>query len=198
MLSRYTLNSVSLVLLALTGASPVFAATCGEPSPLFTTLGDKYYDVNVLPEKPASVPELKPHQLIDALETFSLKSGRGEHTVCKESGGERSAVTIPVSIEDIEVTTHLGEVYINVFEIHPQEDDSHRETIAVSVEDRHVTVLNENELIEVKRQYHPTAAGSRFEEIRLAIRRVGSGISIRQQRYINGELAEWLDWTLSR
>lgn len=187
-----------LINLCLMVAVPASALTCGEPSPLLDVMGDQYYDASVLPPKPDKVPVFTPAQLFDALENFSVEKGEGEHTKCSGSGKDLKATTVSVTVEDIEIITRNNEVYINASEIHPVDTDNHRENIAISVENRHVTVVNDDELIEIRRQRHASGTGSTFEEVRLTLRRIDVGIDVRQKRYVNGELAEWLHWTLSK
>ena len=178
-------------------ASPVFGLTCGEKSPLFEQLGDDYFNTDIVPPKDSATPEINTNQLFDALDTYSLETGQGEHTLCTVHDTETVPVSVAITVEEIEIETRLGEVLINALEVHPDDTNNHRVKIALSVKSEHVNVVNDNRLEEVIRQRRTSSTGSHFEETRLALRRIDTGIAVERLRYVNGELAEWLRWTLS-
>lgn len=177
--------------------APAMALTCGEKSPLFLELGDDYFNTDIMPLEDTVIPEVSTEQLFNALDTHGLETGHGEHSVCIANDAEAAPVTVPVTVGEIELESRLGEVYINALEVHPEDTDNHHVKIALSVQRQHVSVVNDNQLVEVIRQRRASSTDSQFEEIRLSLSRIETGIAVERLRYVNGELAEWLNWTLS-
>lgn len=189
------LCGLSLLLLAYSNL--VTAATCGEPSSEFTALGEHYFDLNSQARKTPPAPDELPAALVEILTNAKFSSGTGERSECHIINGESEQSTISFELEKINVSTRKDEVVINATELNTQKQHEHTDSIAIPLQKERLELIDENQLNASKRVRQNGASGSYLEEIQLQAKGADGQLEIKQWRYVNGELADWMSWSMN-
>lgn len=195
-MSRVTkLCGLLLLLLAHTGYAT--AATCGELSPLYIALGERYFELDSEDKQKPPAHEKLPAALVEFLTNAHYSSGTGQRTECKLINGEAAENTINFDLEKIQVSTRKDEVVISATEMNSREQREHVDSIAIPLQTEHLELIGKNQVNVSKQLRHYGASGSYLEEIQLQGTDNNGQLEIKQWRYVNGELADWMSWVMN-
>lgn len=173
------------------------AATCGEISPSYAALGEQYFDLESQASQTPPASEQLPAALVQFLTSVEYASGTGQRTECKMVDSELKKNTVSFELEAIAVSTGKDEVVISATKLNSQERIEHKDSIAIPLQTELLELIAENQFNAFKTVRHYGASGSFFEELQLqATTDIDGQLEIKQWRYVNGELADWMSWMM--
>lgn len=186
--------------LSLLGSSSVFAAQCGQISPILEQVGDRYYHLDDINLSVGHRTSKQVSSVIDGISREKFRAGDGYRTQCfgvYELRTETREFELK-SIDTIELKT-TGQVVFRA--------DEHEKRV---IAPREVVIPLSSEFTRVTRddafvssvffnQARIDDSGEKFSTLRETTTKVldvADGVQIKQSIYVNGYLAEWFTWNL--
>jgi len=190
------------------------ANRCGDISPLFSKLGEQYYDLENTTKSALFEQAIPPNDLIDTLQTSRFRAGEGQRTRCFGSSSINERV-INLELKSIEPAriNSFNEIVLAAFEYDKHSKTAHRETVFIPLSRESISLVGDSGLVVNSRHRQPVnprintintdnfgsvenELGNHIREIAMTASSSHDTIRIKQLIYVNGYLAEWFTWTL--
>lgn len=174
------------------------AHSCGELSPLMTTLGKQYTELTYSSEASDGNANLDTADLIDLIEQSKLHSGSGVRVECFGKNGRWEEDSTTFTLVDIEHReNNKGSLMLSAFE--ESEKDVKRKVIELpEAQNWQTNSSNEYSTSYLFRLQNFSTGGSRAAEIALTIGQSDTAVVVTEVLYINGLKADWVTWELDR
>lgn len=211
-IQQYGILLIASALLAIS-ASPVQANVCEQTSSLQQTLGDDYWDVELVIEK-SNTPDntlVGANQISSSLSVLALinngdyTNGHGSRYVCK---GTKSNIRVEEFVSTLETTGAnrstrgqlAGEHRLGFLEWteNKKKRTIHSTKLVVDLPDASKWKINADKSIsssQVNRRRNDLGF-SRLQQIDTNLKETAEGIQLSQTLYFNGQRASWATWTL--
>jgi len=191
------LKVVTALLLFVMASNTTYAnQACGARSPLYKSMGDQYFHLDARPPLAPLAIEIKPEFLLKAMKEHSVERGYGERTICAGTGTNLLPNTVAVEIEDVNFQISGTGILLSAREFDSKSRESQGERIAIPTDSRHIITFSDGRFTGITRYRRPTSVGSFLEEVRLVLSPTNAAVTLSKELYINGDLAEWMDWVL--
>ncbi len=174
------------------------AHSCGELSPLMTTLGKQYTELTYSSEASDNSANLDTADLIDLIEQSKLHSGHGVRVECFGKNGRWQEDSTTFTLTDIQHReNNKGSLMLSAFE--ESGKDLKREVIELpQAQNWQLNSKNEYSTSYLFRLQNFSTGGSRAAEIALTIQNSDTAVVVTEVLYINGLKADWVTWELDR
>lgn len=181
-------------------SSSVFAAQCGEISPILEQVGDQYYYLDDTSLSASHRTSTDVNSVADGIIREKLRTGDGVRTQCfgvTQARTETREFQLK-SIDAIDLKT-VNQVVFRADE-HENRVVARREVV-IPLSGKFTRAIRDDALVSSVffNQARIDDSGEKFSslrEITTKVLEVADGVQIRQSVYVNGFLAEWFTWNL--